>query len=271
MCFIEVMIMRTIVSFQFFIIIFFIFFSACQPTSQSSKNSQLNNHLGSSDSLQKEAEAEFITTSDNETKSKKMMRGIDVSHFCGKVDWQKVKDAGYRFAFAKATEGVDLKDPSFDLYWGKIKEMGLKRGAYHFYVTEDDPTDQANFFIQNVSLQTGDFLPTVDIEHIGHGTKPGLVERLKIFLGILENHFGVKPMVYTSRKFWNSHLNDHFNQYPLWIAEYGVETPTIPKGWKVWHIWQWKENAVIPGVEKSADLNVFNQKEKDFSSLLLQK
>ena len=203
------------------------------------------------------------------TKSKPI-KGIDVSHFSGAVDWQKVKTAGYAFAFAKATEGVDLMDPMFQDHWPEIKKAGLIRSAYHFYVTEDDPEAQADFFIKNVSLRPGDFRPAVDIESIGAGTKPGLVQRLKKFLGILEKHYGGKPFIYTGPKFWNSHLNDHFGAYPLWIAEYGVDEPVTPQGWKEWHLWQWKEDAVVPGVEKGADLSIFNHREKDFSSFLVK-
>jgi lysozyme len=200
----------------------------------------------------------------------KAVKGIDVSHHSGEVDWGKVKTAGYSFAFAKATEGVDLLDPVFQDHWTSIKKVGLIRGAYHFYVTEDDPEEQARFFIQNARLQPGDYVPAVDIEAIGHGTKPGLVERFKKFLAILENHYGAKPIIYTGPKFWNRHLDKHFGSYPLWIAEYGIEEPVDPKGWKEWHLWQWRENAGVPGVEKGADLSVFNAREKDFSSLLIK-
>jgi lysozyme len=201
----------------------------------------------------------------------RVIKGIDVSHFSGGVDWHKVKSGGYTFAFAKASEGVDLKDRAFQNHWQEIKKAGLIRGAYHFYVTEDDPKDQADFFIKNVPLRHGDFRPAVDIESIGKGTNHELAQRLKKFLDLLEKHYGVKPIIYTGPKFWNNHLNNHFGAYPLWIAEYGVKEPLDPKGWKEWHLWQWKENAAVPGVEKGADLSIFNHKEKDFSSLLLKK
>jgi lysozyme len=209
---------------------------------------------------------------EKETAKKEVLldKGIDVSHFTGGVDWQKVKAAGYTFAFAKASEGVDLKDPAFDGFWPGMKEAGLVRGAYHFYVTEDDPKEQADFFIKNVTLEPGDFVPVVDIEVIHKGTQPGLVQRVKSFLEIIEKHYGARPIIYTGLNFWNKNLNDHFGSYPLWIAEYGVEDPVIPKGWKEWHIWQWKENANVPGVEKDVDLNVFNKKERDASQLLVK-
>ncbi len=215
------------------------------------------------------AHGSSITDGGDETNAK-TIKGIDVSHFSGSVDWKKVKSTGYTFAFAKATEGDDLKDPSFQDHWQEIKKAGLTRGAYHFYVTEDDPKTQADFFIKNVTLQPGDLIPAVDIESIGRGTTPGVTQRLKKFLEILENHYGLKPIIYTSPKFWNKHLNSHFGTYPLWIAEYGVEEPVAPRGWKEWHLWQWKENAAVPGVEKEADLSIFNHKEKIFSHLLLK-
>jgi len=200
----------------------------------------------------------------------RVMKGIDVSHFSGEVDWKKVKTAGYSFAFAKATEGVDLLDPVYQNHWETIKKVGLIRGAYHFYVTEDDPEEQAKFFISNANLRPGDYVPAIDIEAIGHGTKPGLVERFKKFLAILETHYGAKPIIYTSPKFWNKHLDKHFGTYPLWIAEYGVDKPIKPRGWKEWHLWQWRENADVPGVEKGADLTIFNTNERDFEILLIK-
>ncbi len=69
----------------------------------------------------------------------KEMNGIDVSHYSGTVDWTKVKEGGYVFAFAKATEGMDDNDPMFAAHWPAMKKAGILRGAYHFYVTEDDP------------------------------------------------------------------------------------------------------------------------------------
>lgn len=184
------------------------------------------------------------------------LRGIDVSHFSGEVEWDQVKQAGFSFVFVKATEGQDALDPRFHHHWTALAKSGLKRGAYHFYVTEDDPADQADFFITQVNLTEGDLLPVVDIETLGHGTAPGLANRLQKFLTLLENHYGVRPMLYTSPRFWNAHLNAEFGDYPLWVAEYEVEQPRLPEGWSTWTLWQFEENATVDGVEKGADLSI---------------
>lgn len=185
-------------------------------------------------------------------------KGIDVSHFSGAVDWAQVHAAGFTFAYVKATEGVDGKDPLFDDHWRDLGGVGIQRGAYHFYVTEDDPEEQARFFIETAKLEPGDLVPVVDIELIGHGTQPGLADRFLRWLEIVEDHFGVKPIIYTTPNFWDQHLTDTFGDYPLWIAEYGVEAPRIPKGWTTWWLWQWQGDATVPGVEKTADISRIN-------------
>src|SRR5687768_1484289 len=60
------------------------------------------------------------------------IRGIDVSHHQGAVDWKKVEAAGIDFAYIKATEGRDHRDPRFDANW-RAAEGALARGAYHFF------------------------------------------------------------------------------------------------------------------------------------------
>src|SRR5687767_6979785 len=49
------------------------------------------------------------------------VQGIDVSYWQGHIDWQKVSDAGVRFAYIKATEGGDRLDPKFIYNWQAAK------------------------------------------------------------------------------------------------------------------------------------------------------
>jgi lysozyme len=179
--------------------------------------------------------------------------GIDVSHHSGAIDWAAVAKEGYVFAYLKATEGVDDPDPTFGQHWQAAAEHGLHRGAYHFYVTEDDPVEQAHFFLSNVEHRPGDLAPVVDVETLGHGTVGDISTRLHRFLDIVEQEVGVAPIIYTSPKFWNAHLDDSFSRYPLWIAEYDVDEPAIPGGWGAWTIWQFDGDVAVPGVEKGAD------------------
>lgn len=195
------------------------------------------------------------------------VRGVDVSHHSGAVDWRQVLDAGYHFAYVKATEGVDSADPRFAEHWQALGELGVPRGAYHFYVTEDDPDAQARFFLDTVDFEAGDLLPVVDVELIGHGTEPGLADRLTRFLDLVEGELGVRPMVYTMPNFWDAHLGDGFDAFPLWVAEYGVSEPRLPTGWDGWHLWQYAADQEVAGVEKGADISRLHP-QADFGSLL---
>ncbi|AQT43495.1 lysozyme [Bartonella apihabitans] len=60
------------------------------------------------------------------------VRGIDVSHHQGEIDWHKIKSQNISFAYIKATEGGDFKDPQFKKNWDHALEAGLRVGAYHF-------------------------------------------------------------------------------------------------------------------------------------------
>ncbi|HEX9749838.1 MAG TPA: GH25 family lysozyme [candidate division Zixibacteria bacterium] len=199
----------------------------------------------------------------------RLHKGIDVSFHSGSVDWTAVAAQEFTFAFLKATEGDDLRDPSFGSHWSEVKSAGMARGAYHFYVTEDDPDTQAQLFIGVVELEPGDLAPVVDIELIGHHTQPGLKARLKRWLDVVESHYGVKPIIYTSPKFWNEHLGPEFGDYPLWIAEYEVDEPKVPSGWSTWHLWQCVGDTSVPGVEKGADITRLNHEAIRFSELIV--
>lgn len=61
------------------------------------------------------------------------VRGLDVSHHQGHIDWSALK--GWDFVYIKATEGRTWTDPLFEENWLGAGQAGLVRGAYHFLVT----------------------------------------------------------------------------------------------------------------------------------------
>lgn len=183
------------------------------------------------------------------------VRGLDVSHHNGAVDWETVCEGGFGFVYLKASEGVDDPDPLFADHWRAAGALGLPRGAYHFYVTEDDPDAQADLFLSTLGGEVGELVPVVDVELIGHGTAPGLPHRLRRFLDRVQAELGVRPMIYTDPNFWDANFGPGFEEHALWVAEYGVAEPHVPREWEDWHLWQYAENRRVDGVEKEVDLN----------------
>lgn len=188
------------------------------------------------------------------------VHGIDVSHHQGEIDWKAVKaterqEYPIRFVFMKATEGGDYKDRRFADNFSQAGEMGLVRGAYHFYNPNTDPIRQADFFISQVKLQKGDLAPVLDIERKPRN-KVQLQADLKKFLNRLEQHYGVKPIIYTSYKYMERYLDaPEFRDYPLWIAHYYVDVLSYEG---TWQFWQHTDYGTVPGIEENVDLNVFN-------------
>ncbi|MBU6455879.1 MAG: glycoside hydrolase family 25 protein, partial [Cyanobacteria bacterium REEB67] len=93
------------------------------------------------------------------------LNGVDISHFQGSVDFEKLKAAGIAFVFIKATEGGTLVDEKFAVYWKAAKAAGIPRGAYHFFRPKGSVQAQIANFVNTVgSLKVGDLPPVVDLE-----------------------------------------------------------------------------------------------------------
>ncbi len=199
------------------------------------------------------------------------VQGIDVSHLQGTIDWSQVLQAGMRFTFIKATDGITWTDPLFASNWSGAKAAGLLRGAYHFYETDDDPTAQAEQFLSVVQTGPGDLPPVVDFETLATGTQSAAqaLQDLQTWLGVVAQATGRTPIVYTDNSFWNSLGSPAFGGYPLWIAEYGVQTPKLPTGWTSWAFWQYSESGTVAGVPVAVDLDVFNGALADLEAFIL--
>jgi lysozyme len=198
--------------------------------------------------------------------------GIDVSYWNAGIDWPKVRAAGQRFVFAKASEGDSYSDPTFDDNWRGAKSVGLLRGAYHFFHCNMDARKQANRFIDYVKSMSddGELPPVLDLETNDGQSKDKIIARVKTWLDIVESAFNRKPIIYSRAYF----LQDYFSEigggppvwardYPLWLAQYPnvyVEgsQPFLPRGWFQWTFWQYSQTGRVNGINAKVDLDVFN-------------
>lgn len=195
--------------------------------------------------------------------------GIDISHFQGRINWSKVglinDSISLAFVILRATMGKNSVDRRFKENWYSVKDSSIVMGAYHYYRPNENSTKQANNFIANVSLNNGDIIPILDIEQQSSiqsisRLRKGLLNWLKI----IEEHYGVNPIIYTGDNFYNTHLNKpEFNKYPKWIANYNyISSPSTSD----WDIWQFSEAVKVDGINELVDLNILAS-----DSLLLNK
>jgi lysozyme len=203
------------------------------------------------------------------------VRGIDVSHYQGHIDWPRVtkKDSNVAFCFIKATEGVYVVDDFFRQNWAGSAAAGLLRGAYHFGRPGSDAQDQAQQFSSAVGkLGPHDLPPALDIETLDGSSPKAVLQWVLDFTEAADGWFGRRTMVYTSNGFWQ-HLapllagepaaSQSLGARPLWLADYAAN-PTVPAPWQAWSCWQYSDGSAagetpVPGVAGDVDRNWFQQ------------
>ena len=186
--------------------------------------------------------------------------GIDISEYQGVVVWDKALEINEElpidFVFIRATAGKDHRDRFFTSNWREASEMGVLKGAYHYFRPNENSLSQANNFINNVQLSPGDLPPVLDIERISKVQSiNSLIIGIENWLNTVEKHYGVKPILYTGAHYYNDHLKDKFTDYTLWVANYNEVSVPINKD--VWSIWQFSDNGSVKGIKGPVDLDLF--------------
>lgn len=201
------------------------------------------------------------------------IHGIDVSHHNRRIDWQKVRNmeadgVTLQFVFMKATEGATLVDRQFRTNWRGAHTVGLKRGAYHFYLPRRDPQKQAQNFIRTVTLAPGDFAPVLDFEKTSGLPADKLLDDLRIWLTAIEAHYHVKPIIYTNGHLYSEYIAGNFDDYPLWIADYSREHLRTYNARKL-YFWQHNKSGWVRGIRGQVDFNVFLMEPEQMDDICL--
>ncbi len=208
------------------------------------------------------------------------VKGIDVSHHQGEIDWEAVASAGIAFAYAKATDGTSFKDSRFVENWANMRTAGLYRGAYHFFRPARDPEDQAAAFLATMgSLGQNDLPPMLDIEETP-GTNEWAafpqakrVDLVSSWIDVVQRETGLIVVLYTRRGFMQQMLGaaGRLGDCPLWVAHYTTQgQPAIPVGWDTWTFWQYTEKGQVSGIAGNVDLDRFNGSLDDLGKLTKQ-
>ncbi|TNE49771.1 MAG: glycoside hydrolase family 25 protein [Bacteroidetes bacterium] len=185
------------------------------------------------------------------------LQGIDVSHHQSEIDWARVTQRhDLHFAFVKATEGGDFEDTLFCSNWSALREIGVRRGAYHFFRPGTCGYEQALHFLKTVVLEPGDLAPVLDLEVTEGVQTTDMLEEARVWLQTVERSLNIRPIIYTNQNFYEKYLSGVFDNYPLWIARYSDEAPLL-SGAAVWNFWQYSDEGQVDGIGREVDLNVF--------------
>lgn len=182
------------------------------------------------------------------------LRGIDVSHHQGKIDWRRVAADDVTFAVIKATEGGDHVDDAFAANLREARAAGLAVGAYHFFTFCRPGADQAKNFISVVPRDGPLLPPVVDIEFGGNCPQRPSPEQLNAellaFLGPVEAAFGKPAIVYLTDDAATAYAGQ-IAARPLWLRSLLLEP-----GSDDWVYWQYHNRGRVDGIDGDVDLNV---------------
>ena len=197
------------------------------------------------------------------------LKGVDLSHHNGNVNFQKLADEGNAFVILKigGSDAGLYKDSKFDQYYRKAKTAGLNVGAY-YYVGKDIQKnysavlDHIRTLMESVQLEYPFYL---DIESTKTSDKVATticavsilrgLEKLKYFVGVYASDIsGFKEKL---------NLNS-LQDFTLWVARYGKE----PQYVKNWGMWQYTEKGVSASTMSNVDKDYAKH---DFSKIIVAK
>lgn len=191
------------------------------------------------------------------------VHGIDISRWQTGIDWPTARANGVNFVFIKATEGGDLLDPAFTTNWAAAARAGVPRGAYHFYHWCRPAAEQAAWFIANVPRTPGALPPVLDVEWTPFSPtctrRPPAAEvrtEAKVFMDLVERHYGQRPLIYTSIDFWEDNQMWLLSGYDFWLRSVAGHPRDVYDGHH-WTFWQYTGTGLVPGIKGRTDINVF--------------
>lgn len=198
---------------------------------------------------------------------------IDVSHYNDVTDWGDVYGSGIRAVIQKATEGMGGLDPTYTERHGPAKKAGLMWGSYHF-ARPGSGVAQADHYL-NLVAPAADELVALDVED------PNIAfDDLCGFVTQVHSRLGRYPVVYGSNVLRNltaGHPGDSsvLHNCPLWIADYGSDSPQLPDPWGFWTLWQYTDGThsapgfgsdAVPGINGAVLRDTFNITDKPLAS-----
>ncbi len=188
--------------------------------------------------------------------------GMDVSSYQGYVDYDAVKAEGIQYVYIKATEGTWETDDYLRYNYENAKRVGIKVGFYHFVRarSEEGARREAKYFANAISGMEPDCRLAMDFEIFGNLTWWEVNNLSKIFLEETKRLTGKDMVIYSNT---NSAINmfsqELANEYPLWVAHYGVSEPADNGKWKSWVGFQYTSKGRLNGINGNVDLDRFTK------------
>ena len=211
-----------------------------------------------------------------EVQAKKgLQNGIDVSKWQGKIDWQKVKNAGIDFAIIRigyrAENGQLNRDGNADYNIQQAQKVGILVGVYFFStaINQNEAIEEAQWTVSAIKGYSISYPVVYDCEGFKNSdsrmynlTAEQRTQNALSFLDTVKKS-GYEGMFYGSKSDLTN--NSAFNiseieaKYKIWVAQY--KNPPYPQSQKPdyngsYDMWQYTNKGIVSGVEGNCDMVV---------------
>lgn len=187
------------------------------------------------------------------------VRGIDVSHHQGLIDWPRVARSGVSFAFIKASEGADFRDTRFERNFDQARRAGVAAGAYHFFTFCSSGRDQARHFVDVLGTRRPTLPPAVDVEFSGNcrawQSEEAVSRELVEFVAGVERELGRPALLYTTSEAFRRVIPESLRSHAFWLRDLFGEPEA---GGVRLSFWQYADSGRVDGVRGPVDLNAFH-------------
>ena len=190
-----------------------------------------------------------------------MLRGIDVSTHNGTLDWEKIRDAGFRFAIIRAGYGRYAVDDQFHANIRGAVAQSIPAGVYWFSyaVSEDAARQEAEKCLETIRGYDLTLPVFYDFEYdsVRYAQQQGVTVSKAMYnrfaRAFLEEirAAGYTPGIYYNLDYYRTMVDPAvLGQYCVWFAQYAA-SPGISD----WSIWQYTGSGTIDGLSGRFDLN----------------
>ena len=193
-------------------------------------------------------------------------KGIDVSRYQEKIDWEEVAKDNVEYAFIRVgirgyTEGDISEDPFFETNIKGALHNNVDVGVYFFTqaTSVEEAEEEAEFVLDAIEPYDVSYPVVLDVEAVSaknprteNLTKEERTEYAIAFCEMIKRA-GYTPMIYGNLKTFMLLLDiEQLEEYDKWLAQYDTKL-YFPYDFK---IWQYTDEGKISGIGTDVDINI---------------
>lgn len=193
-------------------------------------------------------------------------KGIDVSKYQERIDWEKVAQDEVEYAFVRLgirgyTEGEIMEDDTFTYNIRHALENDIAVGVYFFTqaTSIEEAQEEAQFVLDALEPYDVTYPVVLDVEAVtGTNARAGDLtreERTQYCIAFCDmiRQAGYTPMIYGNLKTFMLMLDyEKLEEYDKWFAHYDEEA-YFPYEFK---IWQYTDSGSVAGIKGDVDMNI---------------